>query len=73
MKTKDYNKNSGVYIINSLILGGTTMLGLGTGFLLLERSAQAFVGCLMIGIGLGLVIGPVVTRKSLETEILQDE
>ena len=68
MKTKNKKQNC-VYTTNSLIMGGTTMLGLGAGFILLERSAMAFIGCLMVGIGLGLVIGPILTRKSLEKEV----
>ena len=70
MKTKEKKKKSSVEIINALIMGGTTMIGLGVGFFLLEKSALAFVGSLMIGIGTGLVIGPVVTRKTLGREIL---
>jgi len=69
MKIKDNKKKSSASTICSLIMGGTTMIGLGAGFMLLERSALAFIGCLMIGIGLGLAIGPIVTRKSLEEEI----
>jgi hypothetical protein len=69
MKTKDNNKKSVASSISSLIMGGTTMLGLGAGFILLERSALAFIGCLMVGIGLGLVIGPIATKRSAEKEI----
>ena len=45
------------------VIGGTTLVGLGVGFLLLPESALYFVASLMIGIGIGLVIAPVVTRK----------
>lgn len=39
-----------------MIIGGCTMLGLGVGFFLLQYSALYFVGALMCGIGLGLLI-----------------
>ncbi len=40
-------------------MGGGVMLGLGVGFFFLPN-AMAFVGCLLAGIGLGLIIAPMV-------------
>jgi hypothetical protein len=41
-------------------VGGGTMLGLGVGFFFLQRSGLAFVGCLLGGIGVGLIITAVL-------------
>lgn len=46
-----------------MIIGGTTLMGLGTGFIFLEDSALLFVASLMIGIGLGLVLSSFVIKK----------
>jgi hypothetical protein len=46
-------------------IGGTTLMGLGAGFIFLKQSALLFVACILIGIGLGLVITPLISgRKS---------
>lgn len=37
-------------------IGGGTMIGLGLGFFLLKTSALYFVGSIILGIGVGLVI-----------------
>jgi len=42
-------------------IGGGFMLGLGAGFFLLETSALAFVGCVVGGIGAGLVLAAVLS------------
>ena len=44
-------------------IGGTTLIGLGVGFIFLETSALLFVACLLIGIGLGLVMAPLISSK----------
>lgn len=72
MKTTEKKKKSSVEIIGSLIIGGTTMIGLGVGFFLFRISIFAFLGSLMTGIGLGLVIAPIVSRKSLEKELAEN-
>jgi len=36
--------------------GGGVLLGLGVGFFFLPRSPLAFVGCILGGLGLGLVV-----------------
>lgn len=45
------------------IIGGSTLIGLGVGFVLLETSALYFVASLMVGIGLGLLISQAVVKK----------
>jgi hypothetical protein len=43
------------------IIGGTTCIGIGVGFIFLHISALLFVACIMIGIGAGLVIDGVMS------------
>jgi hypothetical protein len=38
------------------VIGGTTLIGLGVGFIFLKTSALMFVASILIGIGVGLVI-----------------
>ena len=44
------------------IIGGTTMLGLGVGFFLLPISGLYFVASLLIGIGAGIVLVPLISK-----------
>lgn len=41
-------------------VGGGLMLGLGVGFFFLQESALAFVGCLLGGLGLGLMVTAIL-------------
>lgn len=45
------------------IIGGTTLLGIGVGFIFLEKSALWFVASVLIGVGLGLIIVPIISKK----------
>lgn len=45
------------------IIGGSTLLGLGVGFLLLEQSALYFTASIMIGIGIGIIASQFVAKK----------
>lgn len=42
------------------VIGGTTLIGVGVGFIFLETSALLFVASIMIGIGAGLVLAPLL-------------
>lgn len=42
-------------------IGGGVLLGLGTGFFFLEVSALAFVGCLLAGLGVGLMVTAILS------------
>ncbi len=44
-------------------VGGGTMLGIGVGFFFLAKSPLFFVGSILIGIGLGLVVAAFVKNK----------
>ena len=46
--------------------GGGLMLGLGVGFFFLEQSPLYFTGCLMGGLGLGLIVGAFLTKATKE-------
>ncbi len=42
-------------------IGGTTMIGLGFGLIYLQTSALIFVASIIMGVGLGLIIAPVLS------------
>ena len=44
-------------------IGGTTLIGIGVGFIFLQKSVLLFVASILIGIGLGLVIAPIISCK----------
>jgi hypothetical protein len=48
---------------SSWAIGGTTLIGIGVGFIFLQTSVFLFVACILIGIGLGLVIAPIISSK----------
>ena len=58
-KTKNADKSSWV-------IGGTTMIGLGVGLIFLQTSVLIFMASLIIGIGAGLVIAPLIPSKKSE-------
>jgi hypothetical protein len=41
--------------------GGGLMIGLGVGFFFLQTSALAFVGSILAGLGLGLILTAVIS------------
>jgi hypothetical protein len=45
------------------IIGGTTLIGLGVGFIFLKSSPLIFIASLLIGIGVGLVLAPIISGK----------
>ncbi len=44
-------------------VGGGALLGLGVGLFFLQQSALAFVGSLLGGLGLGLMVTAIVSRS----------
>jgi hypothetical protein len=46
------------------VIGGTTLIGTGVGFILLKTSALLLVASILIGIGVGLVIAPLISNKN---------
>ena len=45
-------------------IGGGLFMGMGVGFFFLKESALAFIGSMFIGLGLGLVITSIISRKN---------
>ena len=43
------------------VIGGTTLIGLGVGFIFLKTSGLIFVASILIGIGAGLVSAPLIS------------
>ena len=48
------------------IIGGTTLIGIGVGLIVLKTSALLFVASILIGIGFGLVIASLRSNKKGE-------
>lgn len=44
-------------------VGGGVVLGTGIGFFFLQTSALAFVGSILAGLGLGLVITAIISNR----------
>lgn len=47
----------------SLAIGGGLLTGLGGAFFFLETSALYFVGCLLGGLGIGLILASILGRE----------
>ena len=45
------------------VIGGTTLVGVGVGLFLLQTSTLGFVASILIGIGAGLIITPIISRN----------
>ena len=52
------NKKDGM---SKWVIGGTTLIGLGVGFIFLKTSGLIFVASILIGIGTGLVLAPLIS------------
>lgn len=46
------------------VIGGTTLIGIGVGFIFLRESALFFVASILVGIGIGLVIASIISREN---------
>ena len=53
---------SGLDERGSLAIGGGLLMGIGVGFFFLKTSALIFVGCLLLGLGLGLMVASIISR-----------
>jgi len=47
--------------------GGGLMLGIGVGFFFLQQSALLFIGCILGGLGLGLIITSIISSFQKDT------
>ena len=50
------------------VIGGTTLIGVGVGFIFLKTSGLMFVASILIGIGVGLVIAPLIAAINRSKE-----
>ena len=57
------NKTNKEFDKSTWVIGGTTLAGIGIGFIFLQTSVLLFVASILIGIGLGLVITPIISSK----------
>lgn len=57
MSDNDYMSDKSTWAI-----GGGVLLGLGVGFFFLEQSALYFVGCILAGIGVGLLATAIISK-----------
>ena len=44
-------------------IGGGVLMGIGAGFFFLRESPLAFVACILLGIGLGLMITSIISSR----------
>lgn len=58
MKKANKNKNDEK---SNWAIGGTTLIGLGVGIIYLQTSVLIFVGSIISGVGLGLIIAPIIS------------
>jgi len=58
MEKKHKNEDKSTWAI-----GGGLLLGIGIGFFFLQVNPLAFVGCILAGLGLGLLITSIISRK----------
>jgi len=49
--------------VEGMVIGGSTLMGLGVGFIFLDESALVFVAAILIGIGFGLFATIFVPKK----------
>jgi hypothetical protein len=45
------------------IIGGTTLIGVGVGFIFLTKSVFIFIASILIGIGAGLALTPIFSKR----------
>ncbi|MEB8330185.1 hypothetical protein OO009_12545 [Flavobacteriaceae bacterium KMM 6897] len=48
---------------SSWAIGGGLLVGMGVGFFFLEKSPLAFIGCMFIGLGVGLLITAILSKN----------
>ena len=46
---------------SSWSIGGGVLIGIGIGFFFLQKSVFAFVGCILLGLGLGLMVTSIIS------------
>ena len=59
-------KKNGIEDKSTWAIGGGVLMGVGAGFFFLQESPFAFVACILLGLGLGLMITSIMSRGSRE-------
>jgi len=62
-KEQDVEKSKRSGDKSTWAIGGTTLMGIGVGFIFLKVSPLFFVASILIGIGIGLVITSIISRE----------
>lgn len=44
-------------------IGGGVIMGVGAGLFFLKTSALIFVGCILLGLGLGLIVTSIISKR----------
>jgi Na+/melibiose symporter-like transporter len=57
---KNENKNDK----STWAIGGGVLMGIGVGFFFLQVNPLAFIGCIMAGLGVGLMITSIIATKN---------
>lgn len=52
---------------SSWAIGGGILMGIGIGFFFLKENPLAFVGCILLGLGVGLVITSIISSEKRQT------
>jgi len=48
---------------SSWAIGGGVLMGIGVGFFFLRESPLYFVGCILLGLGLGLMVTSLISGR----------
>ena len=54
--------NDGLPDKSTWAIGGGVILGVGVGFFFLQQSALYFVGCILAGLGVGLIATSILSK-----------
>ena len=49
---------------SSWAIGGGVLFGVGAGLFFLPHAPMSFVGCILIGLGLGLIVTSIISRPT---------
>ena len=63
MNSDKTNKTKTAEDKSTWAIGGTTLMGVGVGFIFIKTAPLIFVASILIGIGLGLVITSIISSK----------
>ena len=62
-KEEKMNKKNKKEDKSTWAIGGGVLLGIGVGFFFVKENPHAFVACILIGVGIGLIITSIISSK----------